>query len=158
MGRAQKDPTAFDLRWAGAICSRNDEVEETGLGAGVLNDPVMGIVWLSERLEAYGQKIRAGDIVLSGSFIRPIEARPHDESFADCVPFGPVSIGFSSAPLSSSLRAGCPPSKKLCHGARAALEGREALRLVTLGEVNKIIGATPEKRVADVFFTEYITQ
>jgi hypothetical protein len=38
------------------------------------------------------------------------------------------------------------------------LEGREALRLVTLGEVNKIIGATPEKRVADVFFTEYITQ
>ena len=38
------------------------------------------------------------------------------------------------------------------------LEGREALRLITLGEVNKIIGATREKRVADVFFTEYITQ
>ena len=38
------------------------------------------------------------------------------------------------------------------------LEGREALRVFTLGEVNKIIGATPEKRVADVFFTEYITQ
>ena len=95
LGRAQHDPKTFDLRWAGAICSRNYEVEETGLGAGVLNDPVMGIVWLSERLEAYGQKIRAGDIVLSGSFIRPIEARPQDEFVADFGPFGQVSIGFS---------------------------------------------------------------
>ena len=95
LGRAQHDPTTIDLRWAGAICSRNDEVEETGLGAGVLNDPVMGIVWLSERLEAYGQKIRAGDIVLSGSFIRPIEARPQDEFVADFGPFGQVSIGFA---------------------------------------------------------------
>ena len=42
--------------------------------------------------------------------------------------------------------------------ALTTLEGREALRVITLGEVNKIIGATPEKRVADVFFTEYITQ
>ena len=95
MGRARHDPSAFDLRWAGAICSRNGEVEETGLGAGVLNDPVMGIVWLSERLEAYGQKIRAGDVVLSGSFIRPIEARPKDEFVADFGAFGQVSIGFA---------------------------------------------------------------
>ena len=35
-----------DLRWVGAIVSRDGEVEETGLGAGVLNDPVEGIVWL----------------------------------------------------------------------------------------------------------------
>ena len=95
MGRARHDPNTFDLRWAGAICSRNAEVEETGLGAGVLNDPVMGIVWLSERLEAYGQKIRAGDVVLSGSFIRPIEARPKDQFVADFGPFGQVSIGFA---------------------------------------------------------------
>ncbi|MDB2522415.1 2-oxo-hepta-3-ene-1,7-dioic acid hydratase [Planktomarina temperata] len=95
LGRARHDLSAFDLRWAGAICSRNGEVEETGLGAGVLNDPVMGIVWLSERLEAYGQKIRAGDVVLSGSFIRPIEARPKDEFVADFGAFGQVSIGFA---------------------------------------------------------------
>jgi flagellar FliL protein len=40
----------------------------------------------------------------------------------------------------------------------STLEGRETLRVSTLGEVNTIIGATPESRVADVFFTEYITQ
>lgn len=40
----------------------------------------------------------------------------------------------------------------------ATLEGREALRLATLVEINKIIGATAELRVADVYFTDYITQ
>lgn len=40
----------------------------------------------------------------------------------------------------------------------STLEGRESLRLATLVEINKIIGATPEMRVADVYFTDYITQ
>ena len=95
LGTQHHDPNAIDLRWTGAICARNGEVEETGLGAGVLNDPVMGIVWLSERLEAYGQSIRAGDVVLSGSFIRPVEARPGDNFHADFGPFGNISIDFA---------------------------------------------------------------
>lgn len=37
-------------------------------------------------------------------------------------------------------------------------EGRESLRRETLVRVNEIIGATPELRVADVYFTAYITQ
>jgi 2-oxo-hept-3-ene-1,7-dioate hydratase len=60
-----------------------------------LNDPVMGVVWLSERLEGYGQAIRAGDVVLSGSFIRPVEARSGDRFHADFGLFGGVSINFA---------------------------------------------------------------
>lgn len=37
-------------------------------------------------------------------------------------------------------------------------EGRESLRRKTLQRVNEIIGATGEERVADVYFTAYITQ
>ena len=37
-------------------------------------------------------------------------------------------------------------------------EGRETLRRDTLQRVNEIIGATMEDRVADVYFTAYITQ
>ena len=37
-------------------------------------------------------------------------------------------------------------------------EGREALRRKTLQRVNEIIGASGEKRVADVYFTAYIKQ
>ena len=85
---------AQDLRWAGAIVSKNGEVEETGLGAGVLNDPVQGIVWLARRMEQYGQRIEAGQVILSGSFIRPVEATPGSLIEADFGPFGQVSIRF----------------------------------------------------------------
>ena len=87
-------PTELDLRWIGAIVSRNDEVEETGLGAGVLNEPAKGIAWLANRLAQYGDMISAGQTVLSGSFIRPIEARHGDKIFADFGPFGTVSCNF----------------------------------------------------------------
>lgn len=85
---------AHDLRWVGAIVTRNDIVEETGLGAGVQNDPVTGIVWLANRMAAYDQHIRSGDVVLSGSFIRPLEAPSGSHIHADYGPFGSVTCTF----------------------------------------------------------------
>lgn len=72
-----------DLRWAGAICYRNGIVEETGLGAGVLDDPVMGIVWLANRLQRLGIALDAGETILAGSFTRPVDCRPGDEFRVD---------------------------------------------------------------------------
>lgn len=86
---------AHDLRWVGAIVKRDGVVEETGLGAGVLDDPVTGILWLVHRLAAYGRGLSAGDIVLSGSFIRPVEAPPGSVFAADFGPFGQVSLTFA---------------------------------------------------------------
>ncbi len=94
LGTQKHQISAFDLRWVGAIVTKNDEVEETGLGAGVLNDPIMGIVWLANRLAQYNQSISAGDVVLSGSFIRPVETEFGDHIYADFGPFGHVSCTF----------------------------------------------------------------
>lgn len=85
---------AHDLRWVGVIVSRDGDVEETGLGAGVLNDPIKSVVWLARRLAAYGLAIEAGHIVLSGSFVRPVECPPGTRIDADFGPFGSVGIGF----------------------------------------------------------------
>ncbi len=85
---------AFDLRTVGAIVKRDGVVEETGLGAGVLDDPLISMVWLVQRLGQYNDGLRAGDVVLSGSFIRPIEAPPGSRFEADFGEFGAVSIGF----------------------------------------------------------------
>lgn len=87
-----------DLRWIGAVVSRDGSIEETGLGAGVLGDPVEGVVWLARRLSAYGGKLAAGDVVLSGSFIRPIEAPPGCRIDADFGPHGTVSVAFATGP------------------------------------------------------------
>lgn len=86
---------AHDQRWVGAIVSKNAEVEETGLGAGVLNDPVQGIVWLARRMDQYGQRIEAGQVILSGSFIRPVEAPSGSLIEADFGPFGSVAVTFA---------------------------------------------------------------
>ncbi|MDU9003162.1 2-oxo-hept-4-ene-1,7-dioate hydratase [Sedimentitalea todarodis] len=94
LGAEQHAVDAHDLRWVGAIVSRDEVVEETGLGAGVLNDPVTSVLWLARRLAEHGQSIDAGDIVLSGSFIRPLEAPPGSDIHADFGPFGPVRITF----------------------------------------------------------------
>ncbi len=94
MGDARHTVDAVDLRWAGAIVSRDGDVEETGLGAGVLNDPVESVVWLARRMAHYGQSIEAGHVILSGSFIRPIECPPGTKIDADFGPFGAVSVSF----------------------------------------------------------------
>jgi len=95
LGQSRHAVDAFDLRWVGAIIMRDGVVEETGLGAGVLNDPVEGIVWLVRRLARFGAGVSAGDIVLSGSFIRPIEAPPDSEFVADFGAFGSVGVSFA---------------------------------------------------------------
>jgi len=95
LGSARHAPDAVDLRWVGAIVSRNDAVEATGLGAGVLNDPVMGLVWLAERMARTGQRIEVGQVVLSGSFIAPIECPPGARIAADFGGFGEVAISFA---------------------------------------------------------------
>ena len=95
LGAARHALPAVDLRWVGAIVSRNDEVEETGLGAGVLNDPVNGIVWLARRMGQYGQRIEAGQVILSGSFIRPVECPSGSRIHADFGTFGTVQVNFA---------------------------------------------------------------
>jgi 2-oxo-hept-3-ene-1,7-dioate hydratase len=95
LGAERHAVDAHDLRWVGAITACNDEVEETGLGAGVLNDPVESVVWLARRMAQYGQTIEPGHIILSGSFIRPVECPSGTHIHADFGEFGKVDISFA---------------------------------------------------------------
>ncbi len=80
------------LRWAGAIMRRNGIVEETGLGAGVLDDPVQGVVWLVNRLHALGIGLAAGETILAGSFTRPVDCRAGDRFDVDFGDLGVISL------------------------------------------------------------------
>ncbi len=95
LGHERHAIDAHDLRWVGALVFRNGEIEETGLGAGVLNDPVESVVWLARRMAQYGQSIEPGHIILSGSFIRPIECPSGTDIHADFGAFGTVDIQFA---------------------------------------------------------------
>jgi|TARA_B110000046_G_scaffold32095_1_gene34258 2-oxo-hept-3-ene-1,7-dioate hydratase len=86
---------AVNPRWVGLIVARNGALEETGLGAGVLNDPVKSVCWLARRMDHYGDKISPEDLVLSGSFTRPIKAEPSSHFHADFGSFGVVEVTFA---------------------------------------------------------------
>ena len=68
-----------DMRRIGAIVSRNGEVEETGL---------------ANRLHRFGVTLQPGQVILAGSFIRPIEVAKGDTIVADYGEFGTVSCHF----------------------------------------------------------------
>lgn len=94
LGGRPVGPMDVDLRWVGAIMYRNSEIEETGIAAGVLGHPAMGIAWLANKVAPFGTVLEPGHIMLSGSFIRPVWAEPGDTLHADFGELGSVSVQF----------------------------------------------------------------
>jgi 2-oxo-hept-3-ene-1,7-dioate hydratase len=88
-------PRELDLRWLSAMLYRNDVVEETGVAAGVLDHPANGIVWLARRYAEQGMKLEAGQIILGGSFTRPVDVRPGDVFRADYNELGSFEMSFT---------------------------------------------------------------
>jgi 2-oxo-hept-3-ene-1,7-dioate hydratase len=88
-------PLDADLRWIGALCFRNGQLEETGLAAGVLNHPATAVAWLANKIAPHGLSLEPGQVVLAGSFIRPIETRKGDTIQADYGAYGSVSCYFA---------------------------------------------------------------
>ena len=76
-------PFDVDLRWVGGIMYRNGEIEETGLAAGVLGHPAMGVAWLANKLGQHGVPLEPGHLVLSGSFTRVVWANKGDTLHGD---------------------------------------------------------------------------
>ena len=94
VGDEHFDPRAIDLRWSGAILYLNDEVEETGLAAGVQDHPAKGICWVCKRFARHGIGLEPGQFVLSGSFTRPVIARAGDHMRCDYGPLGNINVSF----------------------------------------------------------------
>ena len=94
MGGRPMRPDAVDWRWAGALLYKNGVIEETGLGAAVLNHPGNGVAWLANKLAPYDQGLAAGEIVLGGSFTRPVACAAGDTFHADYGPLGSISVRF----------------------------------------------------------------
>jgi 2-oxo-hept-3-ene-1,7-dioate hydratase len=88
-------PGAVDLRWVSALLSRNGTIEETGVAAGVLGHPARGVAWLASKLHQHGERLEAGQLVLAGSFTRPMWLARGDEVLADYGPLGTIACRFS---------------------------------------------------------------
>lgn len=87
-------PRQLDLRWVGAMASRNGVIEESGLAGAVLDHPANGIIWLARRYVEQGLRLEAGQTILAGSFTRPIDIHPGDDFTFDYGPHGSFDLHF----------------------------------------------------------------
>lgn len=95
LGGRRTHPREVDLPWVGAILRQNGVVEETGLAAGVQGHPAVGIAWLAQKLAPWGEGLEAGEVVLAGSFTRPVPAKRGDVFDADYGPLGRFQFRFA---------------------------------------------------------------
>lgn len=92
-GRAVR-PTEIDLRKVPAVLYRNGVIEESGVSAAVLNHPAKGVAWLANKLAPYDVTLLPGQIILGGSFTRPVAASPGDTFHVDYDMLGSISCRF----------------------------------------------------------------
>ncbi len=94
MGGRPVKPMDVDLRWVGGIMYKNSEIEETGVAAGVLGHPAMGVAWLANKLGAMGTPLEPGHVVLAGSFTRVVFAAKGDTVHGDFGLLGGMAVQF----------------------------------------------------------------
>ncbi|ALJ21379.1 2-keto-4-pentenoate hydratase [Microbacterium sp. No. 7] len=94
LGDVRKRPDEIDLRWVPGILSRNGEIEETGVAAGVLGHPATGVAWLANKFAQHGARLEAGEIILAGSFTRPMWVQRGDSVRCDYGPMGVIECRF----------------------------------------------------------------
>jgi 2-oxo-hept-3-ene-1,7-dioate hydratase len=87
-------PLDADMRWVSAVCYRNGVIEESGVAAAVLNHPANGVAWLANKFAQHGVSLAAGEVILGGSFTRPVPVRRGDTFHIDYGAFGSISCHF----------------------------------------------------------------
>jgi 2-oxo-hept-3-ene-1,7-dioate hydratase len=87
-------PLDADQRWVSAVCYRNGVIEESGVAAAVLNHPANGVAWLANKFAPHGVSLAAGEVILGGSFTRPVPVRRGDTFHIDYGTFGCISCHF----------------------------------------------------------------
>jgi len=94
LGGVPMRPDQIDLRWVSALLYRNETIEETGVAAGVQGHPATGVAWLANKLHQHGARLEAGEIILAGSFTRPMWVSRGDSVLCDYGPMGTVTCRF----------------------------------------------------------------
>jgi 2-keto-4-pentenoate hydratase len=98
LGEWSEELLGEDLRQVQLSVSHNDQTIVCEHGSAVLGSPLAAVAWLANKLGSFGEPIRAGDVVLSGSF-GPAAAAVAGDAFTVEVPgHRPVRVRFLDTP------------------------------------------------------------
>ncbi len=85
---------ALDLQYEGVTVEYNGQLHGSGTGFEVMGNPVNPIVWLANKLPEFGDWLRAGETIISGSMVTPVEVKPGDYVKATYSRMGSVGARF----------------------------------------------------------------
>ena len=94
LGPERVSPKDVDIKGIDAVLTRNGEVVAEGRSDAVLGNPVTAVAWLARKVDGFGVRLKAGDIVLPGSCTRAIDVRPGDSFVAEFAGLGSVRLSF----------------------------------------------------------------
>ena len=89
-------PLPEDLAAIEARVSINGQAVATGTGDAVLGNPLNSVVWLAAKLGAYGRGLKAGELIMTGSFTRQFPITPGDRIVTVFSGLGPVETAMSA--------------------------------------------------------------
>jgi 2-keto-4-pentenoate hydratase len=92
---ASVDWRSRDLATHPVSAYRNGTLAATGSGANVLGDPRTALLWIANELRTFGEGLRGGQFVTTGTCIVPIAIAAGDKVRADFGEFGSVEVGLS---------------------------------------------------------------
>ncbi len=73
----------------------NDLRIDGGSGATVLGDPRIALTCLANELISWGEELKAGQIVTTGTCVRPARIKPGDRVVGDFGLFGTAEVVFT---------------------------------------------------------------
>ncbi|CAJ1504424.1 2-keto-4-pentenoate hydratase [[Mycobacterium] kokjensenii] len=94
LGKQRVKPGDIDIRAIDASLTKNGEVVAEGRSDAVLGNPVTAVAWLARKVESFGVRLKAGDIVLPGTATRAIDVHAGDDCVADFTGLGSVRLVF----------------------------------------------------------------
>lgn len=92
LGSAVTPVAGIDLRLVGMVFSKDSEVIATGAGAAALGSPLSATAWLVRMLAGFGESLRAGQFVMTGSLHAAVDITPGERYQAEIDRLGSVSL------------------------------------------------------------------
>ena len=95
LGPEAADWRGLDLSAHVVVARKNGAVAERGSGANVLGDPRIALAWLANDRAQRGDGLQAGQVVTTGTCVKPVVIAPGDDVVADFGALGQVRVRFT---------------------------------------------------------------
>lgn len=95
LGRKVENWQQLDLPRQPVRVFKNAQVAAEGTGANALGDPRLALTWLANERSKRGVGLKAGEVITTGTCIKPLEIAPGDAIVAEFTGLGQVSVTFS---------------------------------------------------------------